>query len=352
MGIDKPDIRLVVHYSLPKSLEGYYQETGRAGRDGLPAECVLLFAYADKVKQDYFINQIEDATEQRNARQMLDRMMDYAESGTCRRRNILGYFGEQWEEESCGGCDVCLEKAEEFDATEISQKVLSAVIRTGQRFGAMHVIQVLTGSREKRVVELGHDKLSVHGIVKDYDRQQLREIINQLRAIGLLARNEGEFPTLAVTAEGRRFLQERQTLFLARVRAAASEKQTPERAGADSRSASYAEGPEEYDGALFEELRALRREIADAKGVPPFVVFGDVSLRQMAALFPQSAESLSRISGVGRVKLEEYGGRFLGSSGHTHRRGGSRTGRAEPSPGAPAGQREAGPRTGRSGGAA
>ena len=312
MGIDKPDIRLVVHYSLPKSLEGYYQETGRAGRDGLPAECVLLFAYADKVKQDYFINQIEDGTEQRNARQMLDRMVEYAESPACRRRSILEYFGEHWEEENCGGCDVCLEKAEEFDATEISQKVLSAVIRTGQRFGAMHVIQVLTGSREKRVVEHGHDRLSVHGIVKDYDRQQLREIINQLRARGLLARNEGEFPTLAVTAEGRRFLQERQTLSLARVRATAEGTGAGNREGRSRTEAVSSRAPSKYDEALFEELRALRREIADGKGVPPFVVFGDVSLLQMAATYPQSTESFSRISGVGQVKLEEYGGRFLG----------------------------------------
>ena len=311
MGIDKPDIRLVVHYSLPKSLEGYYQETGRAGRDGLPADCVLLFAYADKVKQDYFINQIEDTTEQRNARQMLDRMVDYAESPTCRRRNILEYFGERWEEETCGGCDVCLEKAEEFDATEISQKVLSAVIRTGQRFGAMHVIQVLTGSREKRVVELGHDKLSVHGIVKDYDRQQLREIINQLRARGLLARNEGEFPTLAVTGEGRRFLQERQTLSLARVRGPAEGAGAGYRDGRNTTGVVSSRAPAEYDGELFEELRALRREIADAKGVPPFVVFGDVSLLQMAAAYPQTTESFSQISGVGQVKLEEYGERFL-----------------------------------------
>ena len=312
MGIDKPDIRLVVHYSLPKSLEGYYQETGRAGRDGLPAECVLLFAYADKAKHSYFIDQVEDGTEQRNARQMLDRMVDYAESRACRRRSILEYFGERWEEENCGGCDVCLEKAEEFDATEISQKVLSAVIRTGQRFGAMHVIQVLTGSREKRVVELGHDKLSVHGIVKDYDRQQLREIINQLRARGLLARNEGEYPTLAVTGEGRRFLQERRTLSLARVRGAPEGTGAGNREGRSRTEAVSSRAPAEYDGALFEELRGLRREIADAKGVPPFVVFGDVSLLQMAAAYPQSTESFSRISGVGQVKLEEYGQRFLG----------------------------------------
>ncbi len=312
MGIDKPDIRLVVHYSLPKSLEGYYQETGRAGRDGLPAECVLLYAYADRVKQGYFINQIEDGTEQRNARQMLDRMVEYAESPACRRRSILEYFGEHREEENCGGCDVCLEKAEEFEATEISQKVLSAVIRTGQRFGAMHVIQVLTGSREKRVIELGHDRLSVHGIVKDYDRKQLREIINQLRARGLLARNEGEFPTLAVTAEGRRFLQERQTLSLARVRAAATETATRNRPQRNTAPASDPQAWEGYDRALFEELRRLRKEMADNRGVPPYVIFGDVSLRQMASLFPLSEETFSRISGVGLIKLEEYGERFLG----------------------------------------
>ena len=168
MGIDKPDIRLVVHYSLPKSLEAYYQETGRAGRDGLPSECVLFFAYGDKAKQDYFINQIEDAAEQRNARLKLAKMVGFAQLPTCRRRFILEYFGERWEREDCGGCDVCLRSGEEFDATEIAQKILSAVIRTGERFGANHVIQVLSGSREKRILQLGHEQLSVHGIAKDF----------------------------------------------------------------------------------------------------------------------------------------------------------------------------------------
>ncbi|NQW17291.1 MAG: DNA helicase RecQ [Chloroflexi bacterium] len=303
MGIDKPDVRLVVHYSLPKTLDGYYQETGRAGRDGLPSDCVLFFSFGDKMNQDYFIKQIEDPVERAQVSEKLDQMVAFCETRKYRRAFLLRYFGDIWDQENCGGCDVCLgvsgESGEEFDATIISQKILSAMIRTGERFGANHIVDVLRGSRAKRVLELKHDELSVYGLATDFSGDDLKEIFGLLQGEGFVAKAQGEYPTFYVSETGRSFLKSGATLKLRKpVR---DYSPVP-----SSRS-----GDLDYYRALFELLRSLRKRIADHRGVPAFVIFGDVALQEMAYYLPQTREAFAAISGVGETKLEELGDEFI-----------------------------------------
>ena len=309
MGIDKPDIRLVVHCTLPKSIEGYYQETGRAGRDGLPSECVLFFNEGDRAKQEYFI-QAMTGEARAVAEKQLQQMVDYCRLTTCRRGYLLQYFGDSTSGATCGNCDLCLAERQSVDVTVVAQKLLSAVIRTGERFGIAHVSDVLLGSGKQRIKELGHDKLSVYGIVNDYDRNGLRNIANGLAERGLLARADGQYPTISVTSTGREWLRNRDglTLMMRVDGPSPQSKLSKTRRSNGGRTAASDSG---YDTALFEQLRALRRRLADEEGVPAFVVFGDATLKGLAAAKPTNPQEMLRVSGIGPAKLERYGEAFL-----------------------------------------
>ncbi|AJE03850.1 DNA helicase RecQ [Geobacter pickeringii] len=304
MGIDKPNVRFVVHYDLPKNIESYYQETGRAGRDGLPAEALLLFGYGDIPLSRSLIESGGNPEQIRIELHKLNAMVGIAEAGTCRRQALLGYFGERLAE-GCGNCDLCLDPPETFDATEDARKALSCVYRVGQRFGVGHVIDVLRGSRNERIRQLGHDRLSTYGIGAHLSAEAWGSVIRQLIHRGYLEQDMANYSVLKLTPAARPLLKGEESLILARPRVkVAAPKKEPKRRGG---TVPLAEG----DEGLFQELRALRKRLADEQQVPPYVIFSDATLVEMAALRPATPDELLRINGVGEQKLGRYGAAFL-----------------------------------------
>jgi ATP-dependent DNA helicase RecQ len=330
MGIDKTNVRFVVHWDLPQHLEGYYQEIGRSGRDGLPANALMLFGWEDVVRVRALIDGGENEQRVAVEQHKLGARVGFATELNCRRRALLGYLGERTETD-CGNCDVCLDPPELYDATEDARKALSCVFRLGGRFGVGQVVDVLRGSQNQRILELRHDRLSTYGIGADRSADDWRSLLRQLVHLGYLRQDMGEYPVLKLTPAAGALLRGDETLMLAKARVRVAVEVAKGAATEDGKAggkgrrakkgraerrlvevaAQAGAGGAPDDDALFDELRALRRQIADREGVPAYVIFHDATLREMAAARPAISAELLDVNGVGERKLEKYGEEFL-----------------------------------------
>ncbi|MEK7306749.1 MAG: RecQ family ATP-dependent DNA helicase, partial [Nitrospirota bacterium] len=295
MGIDKSNVRFVVHADLPKNIEGYYQETGRAGRDGEPAHCLLFFSRGDIPRIRYFIDQIDNDAERSVVIEKLNQVIGFASHDVCRRKQLLGYFEEEFPAENCGNCDICCGSVERFDITKDAQIVMSAISMTGQRFGIAHIVDIVTGADTKRIRMFQHDRIKTYGAGKDKDKRHWRFIIDELLTQDAIRQEGGLYPVLNLTQKGTAVLYGKEQI-------TALKKEEPKGKSPEKGSISN-----QYDASLFEKLRHLRKMIAEEGQVPPFIIFSDKTLHEMCRYYPTDLSEMRKISGVGDAKIKQYG---------------------------------------------
>lgn len=300
MGIDKSNVRFVIHADLPKNIEGYYQETGRAGRDGEPARCLLFFGRGDIPKIRYFIDAMTDERERLIALEKLKQMVGFASHNICRRKQLLGFFGEDYPLDSCGTCDICEGSVEKIDITSDAQIILSAISATGRRFGIGHIVDIVTGADTKRIRDLKHNKMEIYGTGKSKDKRYWRSVIDELLAQESVVQEGDPYPVLNITQKGAGILYGRDIISELRK---AERKGTIRKEGAGRKRV--------YDDSLFERLRTLRKKLADIQHVPSYIIFSDKTLYEMCSNFPSTLSEMRTITGVGDAKLQRYGEDFV-----------------------------------------